>query len=93
MSEVLAVTEAVLPVFTLKDHYKECVRKFLKTVVVVDDRAYKNIPAVEAVIVDVPINPLDALTDVVTDNSHITQVVEPDAVQANDDGFGLVVED
>ncbi|CAN7279821.1 response regulator receiver domain [Pseudomonas umsongensis] len=93
MSEVLAVAERILPVLTLKDHYKECVRKFLKTVVVVDDRAYKSAPAVEAVVVETPVSPLDALSDPISDGSYITQVVEPGTKQANEEDFGLAVDD
>lgn len=93
MSEVLTVVEDVLPAFNLKDHYKECVKKFLKTVVVIDDRAYSSAPAVEAVVVDAPINPFDALPESVSEGGHISQVVEPGAEHANEENFGLVVED
>ncbi|WP_148049543.1 MULTISPECIES: response regulator receiver domain [Pseudomonas] len=93
MSDVLAAADANLPVFTLKEHYKECIRNFLKTVVVIDDRAYKSTPVVNAVTVEEPVNPFDALTEDLLGDKHTSQIVEPNAEQANDDVFGGGVED
>ncbi len=72
MSEVLASTilagpaqapEQPAPTETLKQHYKKAVKKFLKTVVVVDDKAYKSQSVeVSALVEPSSTDPLDELT-------------------------------
>jgi hypothetical protein len=96
MSDVLASGEMVLPVLSLKDHYKECVKKFLKTVVVVDDRAYSSAPApvISATSIETPINPFDTFsTDATADNYPVSKVIVPDARQDGEAGSEVAVAD
>ncbi|WP_137823871.1 response regulator receiver domain [Pseudomonas sp. D(2018)] len=79
----------------LRAHYKKCIQQFLRTVVVVDDRAYRPESPQEATIIEaLPVNPLGELAFGDTSSAGVDEVPveeEPVEDEAHElDGPGLV---
>lgn len=93
MSEVVPVALVETGHNPLQAHYRSCVQRFLRTVVVFDDRAYRVVsPEVPSFIGAAPVNPLgfmalDSASSAVLEES-VEELIEDEAHEL--DGPGLV---